>query len=155
MSLNELVRSFYNQHKSCNLHDVFVYRSDGIPVFVTNEDNKSTVGALIAGVWQASSELAKNVNVSEKKEFQFNFSDSSNGIYLLSLTDKSQEYIIGTVYKNELNPGKLKVNLRRFSKSISSLLASYEELKSTDNKKYLFTNISDKEIDDMFSTAGI
>lgn len=155
MNLNQRINDHIESIDISRLHNLFIYRDDGINIFTKDEKNKSTIGALVAGVWQASSELSKNVKIESDKEFQFNFYNSNSGVYLISICANSNQYIIGTSYENEINPGKLKLELRRFAKNIEAFITKFKNVETKVRTEYLFNEISDHEIDAMFSTVGI
>jgi predicted regulator of Ras-like GTPase activity (Roadblock/LC7/MglB family) len=155
MNLNQRINDHIESIDISRLHNLFIYRDDGINIFTKDEKNKSTIGALVAGVWQASSELSKNVKIESDKEFQFNFYNSNSGVYLISICANSNQYIIGTSYENETNPGKLKLELRRFAKNIETFITKFKNVETKVRTEYLFNEISDHEIDAMFSTVGI
>jgi hypothetical protein len=155
MNLNQRINDHIESVDISRLHNLFIYRDDGINIFTKDDKNKSTIGALVAGVWQASSELSKNVKIESDKEFQFNFYNSNSGVYLISICANSNQYIIGSSYENEINPGKLKLELRRFAKNIEAFITKFKNVETRVRTEYLFNEISDHEIDAMFSTVGI
>lgn len=153
MSIN---KDFEQKIKEFNieyLHDFFIFRNDGVPVYVKNENRKNAIGALVAGVFHASIELM-NKNNMKTEEYNLNFSDTSSGVHIIKINVNDQEYFLGSVYQNEVNPGKLKVELRKISKNIIHILKNVKkEIKM--RNEYLFKDISDNEIDAMFSTVGV
>lgn len=153
MSINKDLIKKINEYEIDNLHDFFIFRSDGVPLYVKNENRKNSIGALVAGVYHASTELM-NKNDMNTEEYNLNFSDTSSGVHIIKINVKDQDFFLGSVYKNEINPGKLKVELRKISKKFINILCEIKAEVKVRNE-FLFKDISDKEIDAMFSTVGV
>ncbi|MCO4792920.1 MAG: hypothetical protein KC493_04365 [Bacteriovoracaceae bacterium] len=167
MSLNNLnneLINFLNEYLStsaldrfsvfaCRQDGVILYKRDGIGLSVDH----SSVGALLGGVWQAANTLASFLPEQEKKEiFRLSFDTSSSGIYILPFELNNTDYYIGLLYSDEVNPGFIKNRLRDLMMRLEEYLGltiSFEPEKEENER--LFENITDDEIETMFSQTGI
>lgn len=137
---------------------LFLCRSDGVPLYVKNElssdFDSSTVGALLGGVWQAARAMASFIPSSDEEDvFRLSFDTSNKGIYIVPITLGTDEVYLGMIYFNEVNPGMIKSKLREMSWRFSefwgmSEISTFDKVDSS-----LFNNITDDEMDNLFSTA--
>ncbi len=165
MNFNALVKDFFEENEFDRLSDkVAVLRSDGTVLYCNSKDSfeASNIGALASGIWQAASSLSNLVNKSDEEScFRLAFDTTSEGIYILATNLGGIDCYLCCIFKDQLNPGKLKQNMR----NIGFLLEAYmrEEslrLQSTVRAKnvrtgYLFENITDEEMDRLFGVAGV
>lgn len=174
MNYRDFVQTFINETQTDDLLSsvsIFLFRRDGILLFhkiqarqKINARNASSVGALMSGVWQASQALVNLIpeSKSNQADFRLAFDTSETGFYLLPLHTKALgEIHLGAVYVKEVNPAQVKSKFRNFAQKLEQALsfAPLEEPVSEDadtaNERYLFQNISDKEIDRLFEGARI
>lgn len=139
---------------------LFVTREDGITIYDSVQDNTTTsVAALVSGVWQASEALMNLVYPqNEVMDFRLGFDTSAQGIYLFPFTLNEKRYFLGAIYSNCLNPGLLKRNIALIKEEMERLFAAEPlPVKSivAQRQGYLFQDISDTEIDRLFSLGGI
>lgn len=132
---------------------LFVWRYDGVVLYGNQEKESSqAIGALVSGAWLASKELSSFFPMKEGgAAFRFSFDTSNSGVYVLPV-DRNEQVFIGLIYGDEVNPGQLKNVLR----DVSSGLNRFLEKKKTTSKKSttsLFNNITDSEMDHLFSNA--
>jgi hypothetical protein len=155
--------------KSCevdnkiNRYSFFLIRQDGVVLYHNNDLgnslSKSSIGALLGGVWQASKALSEFIPKNENDEiFRLSFDTSSQGIYIIPIKVYDEELFLGLIYFDEVNPGLVKNKIRDMANSLSEYL--HFELKSQLNKKssskkpesdFLFQDITDAEMDKLFS----
>jgi hypothetical protein len=148
-------------HKTLAANQVFICRGDGQVIYKNqkyeNELDSLSIGALIGGVWQASSALSAFLPESPTGDnFRLSFDTSSRGIYILSCKIDDKEYYLGCIFTDTINPGQLKLSMRELKKHINNEFP--KSITKIENKKkadFLFSNISDKEVDDMFSSVGV
>ena len=140
---------------------LFVTREDGITIYDTVQDPTTTsVSALVSGVWQASEALMGLAHPKQDvMEFRLGFDTSSQGIYLFPFTLSGKRYFLGAIYNPCLNPGQLKRQVAMIKEEMDRLFqdAQAPQLKkNTTNGRegFLFTEISDEEIDRLFSVGG-
>ena len=132
-------------------------RGDGVLLWSdeTVDKKNHTLGALVTGVWSAANALtdlfdAENINNN------LTYGGSSDGIHILPITLSGKRYTFSIIYKKINNPSKLKLKFRLLKQTIEDL---YEEkaLKSEiiddgkERTKALFNNITDEEIDNLFT----
>lgn len=140
---------------------LFVTREDGITIFDSVQDNTTTsVAALVSGVWQASEALVGLVQKqNEVMDFRFGFDTSSQGIYLFPFALSGKRYFLGAIYEDCLNPGQLKRQISLIKEEMDRLFEldplPKKSAVSSARQGYLFTDISDEEIDRLFSLGGI
>lgn len=141
---------------------LFVSRDDGITVYDTIQNHTTTsVSALVSGVWQASEALMAMAHPKQDiLEFRLGFDTSSQGVYLFPLTVFGKRYFLGAIYKDCLNPGQLKRHIAMIKQEIDQMFSEEKVLppikktKSNDRESFLFQEISDDEIDRLFSVGS-
>jgi len=124
-----------------------ICRRDGMILFTTEKNPDPTLGALACGLWQASHELKKNNFPTENALFKLSFESSSSGVLFNEIPDQNDFFLI-TLYKQAVNPGFIKAKLRTLVVDISGY--SFIDKSS----KFLFSDLSDREIDNLFAFAG-
>ena len=139
---------------------LFVTREDGITIYDSVQNNTTTsVAALVSGVWQASEALMNLVyKQNEVMDFRLGFDTSSQGIYLFPFSLAGKRYFLGAIYSDCLNPGQLKRQIAMIKEEMVRLFEAeplpQKPIMST-RSGYLFQDISDAEIDRLFSLGGI
>lgn len=141
---------------------LFVTREDGITIYDSVQNQTTTsVSALVSGVWQASEALIGLANPSQNiMDFRLAFDTSSQGIYLFPFSFSGKRYFMGAIYQECLNPGQLKRQVAMIKEEMDRLFQD-EPVKSVkptftvEREGYLFQEITDEEIDRLFSAGGI
>jgi hypothetical protein len=158
------VESFF---KSCEVdkkierYSFFLIRQDGVVLYHNNDLgnslSKSSIGALLGGVWQASKALSEFIPKNDNQDmFRLSFDTSSQGIYILPIQVFDEELFLGLIYFDEVNPGFIKNKIRDMATSLSEYLHFELEnhlskkTKSNNKEDYLFDNITDAEMDKLF-----
>jgi hypothetical protein len=139
---------------------LFVTREDGITIYDSVQNNTTTsVAALVSGVWQASEALMNLVhNQNEVMDFRLGFDTSSQGIYLFPFELSGKRYFLGAIYNNCLNPGQLKRQISMIKVEMETIFMNDplpQKIIMSSRQGYLFQDISDVEIDRLFSLGGI
>jgi len=139
---------------------LFVTREDGITIYDSVQNNTTTsVAALVSGVWQASEALMNLVYPqNEVMDFRLGFDSSSQGIYLFPFSLNEKRYFLGAIYSDCLNPGLLKRNIALIKEEMERFFEREPLPKKAimaQRQGYLFQDISDAEIDRLFSLGGI
>jgi hypothetical protein len=141
---------------------LFVTRDDGITIYDSVQNNTTTsVSALVSGVWQASEALMGLANPNhEIMEFRLGFDTSSQGIYLFPLNVAGKRYFLGAIYQDCLNPGQLKRQVALIKDEMDKIFStesapSAKKTITTNREGFLFKDISDEEIDRLFSPGRI
>jgi hypothetical protein len=153
LNLNLLVKQFFNENDYNKISSrLALVRGDGIIIYSNAEDSfeSSSIGALVSGVWQAAESLNSIIsNNNEDFDFRLAFDTTENGLYILPIDVLKETFYICSIYKEEVNPAKLKRNLRLLKENLEVFLSEYKEEISTRND-YLFSNITDAEMDNLF-----
>jgi hypothetical protein len=139
---------------------LFVTREDGITIYDSVQDKTTTsVAALVSGVWQASEALMNLVyEKNEVMDFRLGFDTSSQGIYLFPFSLSDKRYFLGAIYNDCLNPGQLKRQIAMIKEEMERIFELQPLSKKSvlsSRQGYLFQDISDAEIDRLFSLGGI
>jgi len=158
-SISSLAKNFFDKYlvKSnfgeCSL---FLCRKDGGVLYkygpIVNNVEPDSICVLMSGAWQA----AETVSLMASKEkalkgfFRFSFDTSSNGMYILPLTINSKKYYLGALFYDQKNPAILKNEIKKLLFSFQSEILSFDEAE-VENQSFLFGNITDKEMNDIFS----
>jgi hypothetical protein len=140
---------------------LFVTREDGVTIYDTvQNETTASVSALVSGVWQASEALVSLAHPQkEVLEFRLAFDTSSRGIYLFPLNISDKKYFLGALYLDCLNPGQLKYQVSMIKEEVDRFFleqpATQVTHKNSAREGFLFKDISDEEIDRLFSPGGI
>jgi hypothetical protein len=138
---------------------MFVSREDGITVYDSVQDQTTTsVSALVSGVWQASEALMDLAHPQQDvMEFRLAFDTSSQGIYLFPFKLQGKKFYLGAIYRDCINPGQLKRQIAMIKNEMDCLFSDFpQEIKKNQPREgYLFKDISDDEMDRLFSAGGI
>ena len=158
MNLNTLVSRFFDEENYGKLAEkIVVLRSDGISVYSNIEDNfeAASIGALVSGVWQAAESLSGFLKSDNNfYEFRLGFDTTADGLFILPLKILNKRYYICAIYKSVDNPAKLKRNISLLKNNLELYLSELSIDAEENRKGYLFDNISDDEMDRLFSFGG-
>lgn len=162
MNINEQIKVVLEPKKAGIKARLFVTREDGITVYDSVQDQTTTsVAALVSGVWQASEALMGMVQKTDDiMDFRLGFDTSSQGIYLFPFSHSGKRYFLGAIYNDCLNPGQLKRQIALIKVELDRLFESQPVVKTETKMNFnrdgfLFQDISDEEIDRLFSVGGI
>lgn len=163
-NIPKYVETFF---KSCQIdeklsrYSFFLIRYDGVVLYHNNNLadslSKSSIGALLGGVWQAARALADFIPKAETKEaYRLSFDTSSQGIYIVPITVGEVELYLGLIYHDEVNPGFIKNKIREIATSFGEFLelelkGSLDKKKMNPDNNFLFGEISDTEMDSLFA----
>ncbi len=141
---------------------LFVTREDGITIYDSVQDQTTTsVSALVSGVWQASEALMGLAHPNQDvMDFRLGFDTSSQGIYLMPFSLNTKRYFLGAIYHECVNPGQLKRQVVMIKEEMDRLFANEPvapktKIKTMSREGFLFQEITDEEIDRLFSAGGI
>ncbi|HXH31757.1 MAG TPA: hypothetical protein VNJ01_13160 [Bacteriovoracaceae bacterium] len=168
INISDKMKFILDPKKSRIAARLFVTREDGITIYDSVQDATTTsVSALVSGVWQASEALMGLVNKSQDvMDFRLGFDTSSQGIYLFPFQLFEKRYFLGAIYHECLNPAQLKRQVAVIKEELEKVLR--EEKPKDDNpgppklpkqdsnrEGFLFQEITDEEIDRLFSVGGL
>jgi hypothetical protein len=135
--------------------DFFIFSRDGIIVYKNLSDeirSGQELGALSGGVCQAAVQLATMYKLDGAEDFRLDFSSSNNGLFILPIPVKDHEYFLINLYRNHMNPGMNKIVFR----SLVNHLVDHKEIFETKLKEeFLFNDIKDHEIDQLFKEVRL
>lgn len=155
MNLKDLISTFFKEENYDRLAErVVVMRHDGISIYSNTDDSHQTasIGALVSGLWQAAESLSSFIKDKNNfQEFRLSFDTSESGLYVLPFLVKEQTYYLCSIYKDVQNPGKLKRHLITLRSSLEVYLSDFSFDSEENRKGYLFNEISDDEMDRLFS----
>lgn len=153
-SINSIVKNIIDPKLNTIDARLFVSRNDGITIYDSvQDDTTSSVSALVSGVWQASEALMGLVgNNDDLLEYRLGFDTSSKGIYLFSFEMDGKTYCCGAIFRDCINPGFLKRQVLMLKTELENqqLPVANEGTKAG----YLFSEISDEEMDGLFALGG-
>jgi hypothetical protein len=160
MNVTERIKHVLEPKKAGIKARLFVTREDGITIYDTVQNQTTTsVSALVSGVWQASEALMGLAHPNQDvMEFRLGFDTSSQGIYLFPFSLTGKRYFLGAIYHDCVNPGQLKRQVAMIKEEMDRLFLELpvenKKVKTSAREGFLFTEITDEEIDRLFS-AGI
>ena len=159
-NFNDLIKNFFETNNVGQMAArVSVVRNDGIILYSNINDylEASSIGALTGGLWQAAqalSSLATN-NTSESEGFRLSFDTTNQGLYILPFKIDNKEYFLCSIYEDVVNPGLLKRDFRNIKDRLVNYIKE-NEIKTVEIKSgFLFNNITDAEMDNLFSATGL
>ena len=154
-----MMNDFFSKEKLSSKQQIFITGREGIILYSTME-NKDAVhaGVLMSGLWQAANALSDFIPQKNKEDFfRLSFDTSSKGLYIYPFFIQKEEYYLGATYFDKLNPGQLKLKIQNLAWKLSKYLdKEMKEYKNIETKRddFLFTDISDDEMDRLFSFVG-
>lgn len=149
---------------------LFVCRQDGqLLGFELNSfkhlmpKDEHSIGALLAGLWQASEALLSFLpKMQGLDSFRLTFDTTETGLIIYPLKIQNRFYYLGILFSDVLNPGPLKNKGKQLSQRIEAKLNLEEKNLPKDtgplnkkNNRPLFDNITDAEINNLFSGANL
>lgn len=161
-NFSAMADSFFLQNQNKLKHNdlkIIIFRNDGTVLHCSSKIERTelaSMGALLGGLWQSARQLSTFVVASETDiDFRLSFDNSANGVYVIPM----KGFMIATLYSQTINPGKLKQEIKKLAIRFQDFL---EEDRSRSIKKdskikkagLLFNNISDDEVDNLFSFIG-
>ena len=150
---NEFNNIFRDLVSRCSL---YIVQEDGTLFFPKKPTPTAlAVGALVSGVWLASNELAKQINFQESLASRLSFDSSDSGIHILPLKTKSRLYFMAVIYNKVVNPGLVKNQVRILRDGLARIDLFNERITEKKASSVLFENISDDEVNKLFSNIGI
>lgn len=159
MNISEKIKNVLEPKKIGIKARLFVTREDGITIY-DSVQNKTTssVSALVSGVWQASEALMELAHPNQDvMEFRLGFDTSSQGIFLFPFLVSGKRYFLGAIYHNCLSPGQLKRQVSMIKDELERLFedapVKAKTTKSNGREGFLFNEITDEEIDRLFSVG--
>jgi len=162
MNLNGMIKQFFDENGFGLLADrIAVIRFDGICLYSNVEDDfeSASICALVSGLWQAAKSLNSLVGANQNfYDYRLGFDTTENGLYVVPFKFRNEEYFVCGIYKDTANPAKLKRNLRLLKENLEVFLQAIARDYKTDTagrSGYLFTDISDAEIDSLFDFSRI
>ena len=136
---------------------IFILRKDGVIVHSISDKAQgeiSSIGALLGGVWQAAEALSDFIpNKSEGVEFRLGFDSTRDGVYLLPINVFDTVYYLGVIYHGAVNPGQLKSRVRSIAFKLEPFLEANADIKNKIKNQFLFDDISNDEMDQLFAFA--
>ena len=134
---------------------LFVVRRDGLMVWEKKAGPQSqALAALCGGVWEAAFAMAQAAGTTTSAQgFRLVFDDAMAGVLIFPLSIDGQTFYLGGVYSDCVNPGRLRRQVQQLSEKISSEVdqgAAPQADATAVREGYLFTDISDAEMDRLF-----
>ncbi len=154
MNLNSLISDYFDNNCDFDVSMTTIVRADGIVVYSSRDlaPKAASIGALVGGVWQAAEALNTHSGKGEEiSEYRFSFDKTDSGIYILPVMIEKNYYYIATLYSDTFNPALLKRNFRLLKEDVEKFLSKNKVKKTHLREDFLFKNITDEEIDNLFS----
>jgi len=132
-------------------------RHDGHLIFKigkSSEKDLQSASALVCGAWQAVNSLKDYIKKDTSEIYRLSFDTTSSGVFVVPIYNNNEQYYLTFLYSSLLNPGSLKAKIRLIKEKIEKLNC-FDEIKLDSNNKYLFKNVTDEEVDNLFSSMEI
>ncbi len=159
-NIEVVIQEFFKEYSGLDSlvnSGLIVCRQDGIPLYsfksIQTDFDSDTAGALIAGVWQASSVLSQFIPEETEDDFRFNYTTSSKGIYITKLSGNFEDIYLSLIYFGVDNPAKLKGRVRLIESKLVEFIEAHLSQDIQTDDVFLFDDISDNEVEDLF--AGV
>jgi len=108
-------------------------------------------GALMTGLLQASASISDLMGKDNKEEVVLSYQTTSSGFFILPPNETNRRLFWAFMFDNEQNPGKIKL----YAKKLRTHMNEVSIIEEREDDEILFKDITDKELDDLFSFAGI
>jgi len=115
----------------------------------TEDYDKTSIGALVAGNVAATGGLAKLLG---EKEFSILFHEGENEHVHISLV--SGKLILVVIFDESTSLGLVRLRTKRSLKIFEELLRQMEENLNSETKNKLFEDITEEDIDNLFNIKG-
>ncbi|MBL7665458.1 MAG: hypothetical protein JNM93_10030 [Bacteriovoracaceae bacterium] len=153
--MNTLFQYFFDNHEHPFREEkIFITRRDGHLLF-TNQKNMDahSAGALISGVWQAAHALGHYIPGFKMDDYyRLSFDTSSKGLYIFPFLVQKDDYYFGITYSGKVNPGQLKMQVQNLASKLETFAQNnMKKFKTKDREGFLFKEITDAEMDRLFS----
>jgi hypothetical protein len=123
---------------------------------IKSEKDIQSLGALLVGMWQASEAVGDFLSGSAEKDLTLSFQSSNKGFFLLRPTEKNKEVFWGVLFESEVNPGKIKLYAKKMRSFYDEIkIIESKDMNNTQDGEFLFQNITEDEVDKLFSFAGL
>ena len=140
--------------------NLYLISKDGLVAYhlgSASENSIQSIGVLLGNLWQTAETLSKfipqeNLNT---EPFRLSFGSSSRGIFVLHLMLGGEDYFLSTIFSNTINPAILKNKLRLLKNYLQDSESQFdfkETRQNVETNKYMFQNITNEEIDNLFSS---
>lgn len=152
----EKIEIFFGQNQIKDGVTLSFVREDGIILYSNfpNELQAKSIGALVAGVWQAARSLASFTCEKDEEDFTLSYNTSSDGIVTYPISYDQKTYFLCGIYQEELNPAVIKQKLKLLQGKLLDFLIDNIEAGSQIREGFLFDDISDDEMDGLFTVMG-
>jgi hypothetical protein len=151
---HQQIQGFMSQHKIPAGMRLFVSRGDGLLIWDSEPNQQSqSLAALACGVWEAAMAMALAAGKNTTEEFRFNFETSEQGVLIFCVQSKPTAVYLAAVYDGCLSPGLLKRQVRVLGQKVSRFieeLPRHTTRPAPKREGYLFSDISDEEMDRLF-----
>lgn len=174
LKIEDIFRKYFEEQELKNkelfnnsILKICILRKDGILLHDENFNinkgfDEQSIGVLMTGLAHAGEALSSLLDNEDGLNLRLSLEDSSKGVHILPLNlESGEKFYMGTLYFNELNPGKLKNLLKNMNMELEKYITenlmaqkSHEQEENSKREDFLFSNISDAEMDELFSFAG-
>ena len=160
VKINEALEHFFKNYEKLERSvRLFVFREDGLILYQTSVvENKtaSSCGALMGGTWQAAMTLVSFIGGSKRKpdDYRLSFDSSSEGVHIIAAGQyENYQLYLGGIYAQQVNPAPLKNKIKNLNFKLRACIdeLSVKQAGHRTEENYLFSNITDSEIDAMFA----
>jgi hypothetical protein len=155
--LHEVITDNLEILKEFSEISMLISRGDGVVLWADKSVDKKnhSLGALITGVWSAAKALTDILDA-ENINSNLSYGGSSDGLHILPITLNGKRYALSVIYKKVNNPSKLKLKFRLLKQAIEDEYEEKNEMSEIidsgkERTKALFNNITDEEIDNLFT----
>lgn len=153
--MHDHIAKFMSKHRLPAGLRLFVVRSDGLLVWDGKPDAQSqALAALCSGVWEAAKAMAQAGGQLKLDEFRFVFDSTDKGVVIFPVKGEGQPFFLSAIYDGCVNPALLKRQVQvlgeKLSTHIASLPRQVRSPQQSQRQGFLFTDISDDEMDRLF-----
>lgn len=115
-----------------------------------------SLGALLVGMWQASEAVKGFMNEERTKDLNLSFQSSESGFFILKPGNINKEIFWGLLFEKETNPGKIKLYFKKLRDHFENIeILPSRELGNEQDGDFLFKDVTEEEVDKLFSFAGL
>ena len=161
--LHAVIEQFPQKNIFCS-NQLYFIRKDGVGIYSSspkdekNKKDKSeiqSIGALLSGLWQAADALSSFIpnHPKSSETFRLSFGSSNDGLFVMPVKLLEEQYFLATIYHQIEIPSLLKNKLRLLRNYLIEHKNNIID-KTVEKNSTLFNNITDDEINQLFTLPG-
>lgn len=158
MNIEDHIQNFFSEYEiqaNSSNYSLMIFDNHGLIQYSKNIGNDHhDLSVLMLGLASAGREVLERIFSVNKDEEALSLGTSKRGIFLYPLNEFN--LYLACLYNGLSNPGQLKHECRLCRDELKKFLDNSNTFTEDENQDgFLFTKISDREIDSLFGNIGV